>query len=608
MATSQGGELSTKPGAPLPLSHISIVSLLGEGSFGAVYKAENHLGTDNWIPSLYYSTIVAVSKDGDGREKLQPRVVAVKVIQGSTSKEETDKVMHEVQILSTCRTPFIVSFFDCFLRGNEMWIVMEYCEGGSMSDMLETLGGGGVREDEIRAIISSAILGLQYLHNTTRTVHRDIKCGNILVSSLGHVKLADFGVSGSIGGTLNKRRTVVGSPFWMAPEVIRESSYDGKADVWSLGITLIELAEAAPPHANLHPLRAIFMIPQRPAPTLADPDKWSVEMLDFVRFCLCKNVRQRPDSSQLISHAFVRPDVRALRLLHAEGSKDGLKAMRGLMERVRKGSISRGSKDVDALGSKGKREFLKNLNTDSHMTPNDSTFAHEPTGGGGEGVASSADDALKEARQWFVDNEEENAEGSSSGFGTMEVFSQEGDANKEKEKDRRAEKKAETVDDNNAVTTTPLTEKRGSKANRAFVSAKEDEKKSPRKENGDGWVKRGVREIKRKIIPSEGPSGTQAAQPPTTNGVSNLPKEFNFVLSTFESTHPMPKDLASDKVLKRQMAMLKERLEKEIMETKVGYELAKKQLVVEAQLRNSLPFDATELMKQASLKNPNNSF
>ena len=271
---------------------------------------------------------------------------------------------------------------------------------------------------------------------------------------------------------------------------------------------------------------------------------------------------------------------------------------------MRKGSNSRGSKDVDALGSKGKREFLKNLNTDSHVTPNESTFAHEPAGGGGgEG---SDNNALNEARQWFVDNEEENAEGSSSGFGTMEAESLETEPKEDKEHDR-AEKK---VGIDTAAAAVPLTDKRGNRSNKASASGKEDEGKSPRKENGEGWVKRGVREIKRKIIPQDLSATTAAAAPPPTNEVStnHLPEEFNFILSTFETTHPVPKELASDKLLKRQMIMLKERLEKEIVEVKVGYILAKKQLVVEAQLRNSLPFDATELMKQASLKNLNNSF
>jgi serine/threonine protein kinase len=140
--------------------------------------------------------------------------------------------------------------------------------------------------------------------------------GNVLLTEDAHVKLADFGVSAELSNTLNKRKTVVGSPYWMAPEVIRESHYDGRADVWSLGITVIEMAEGAPPHANLHPLRAIFVIPTKPAPTLADPDIWSPEMLDFVRCCCRKEPSQRYDSALLSSHPFIKQEVIALREMY----------------------------------------------------------------------------------------------------------------------------------------------------------------------------------------------------------------------------------------------------------------------------------------------------
>ena len=170
------------------------------------------------------------------------------------------------------------------------------------------------------------------------------------------MKLADFGVSAELTNTLNKRKTVVGSPYWMAPEVIRESHYDGRADVWSLGITCIEMAEGAPPHANLHPLRAIFVIPTKPAPTLADPDNWSPEMLDFVRACCQKDASQRRDSASLSTLPFIRQDVMALRAMHAgevpttnpdaqakyrkladsQHSTPGLPALKRVMDRMRK--------------------------------------------------------------------------------------------------------------------------------------------------------------------------------------------------------------------------------------------------------------------------------
>jgi len=277
-------------------AELELFSLLGEGSFGAVYKA-NH--------------------------KPSGAIVAVKIIPNTNSGGaiEDEKIKGEIDILSRCDSPYIVGYFECFIRPptnkpGEMWIVMEYCEGGSMTDLIEASAGFQLPEDCIRAACASIVLGLEYLHGVANVCHRDIKCGNVLLTDDGHIKLADFGVSAELTNTMNKRKTVVGSPYWMAPEVIRESHYDGRADVWSLGITAIEMAEGAPPHANLHPLRAIFVIPTKPAPTLADPDNWSPEMLDFVRCCCQKDPNQRHDSALLSSHPFVKQEVFALRSMH----------------------------------------------------------------------------------------------------------------------------------------------------------------------------------------------------------------------------------------------------------------------------------------------------
>ena len=271
---------------------MEIQQLLGEGSFGHVYKA---------------------------RHKPTNAVVAVKVQKNvMQDDDEADKIMSEIEILAKCDSPYIVGYYECFLHQTrtavtEMWIVMEYCSAGSMSDLIEALNASAPMPEEcIRAVCASIVLGLEYLHGVANVCHRDIKCGNVLLTELGHIKLADFGVSAELNNTVNKRKTLTGSPFWMAPEVIQESHYDGRADVWSLGITMIEMAEGTPPHANLNPLRAIFLIPSKPPPTLADPDSWSPEMLDFLRACLQKAPSQRMDSAQLAQHPFIRQDVSAV--------------------------------------------------------------------------------------------------------------------------------------------------------------------------------------------------------------------------------------------------------------------------------------------------------
>lgn len=318
-------------------SELEIQKMLGEGSYGQVFRA---------------------------RHKVTGAIVAVKVVPNQENDEEADKIMGEIDILSKCNSPFIVGYFECFvcppkkrMEAGEMWIVMEFCDGGSVSDLIEAAGGRGsfvMPEECIRAACAGIVLGLEYLHKK-EICHRDIKCGNVLLTNDGHVKLADFGVSAELTNTINKRKTVVGSPFWIAPEVIKEAHYDGRADVWSLGITAIEMAEGAPPHSNLNPLRAIFLIPSKPAPTLADPDNWSPEMLDFIRVCCKKDPSERSDSALLTNHSFVRQEVLGLRKMHAgfencshgasgyeqaaKSSKHrspGLPALRSFMESMRK--------------------------------------------------------------------------------------------------------------------------------------------------------------------------------------------------------------------------------------------------------------------------------
>lgn len=336
-------------------AELDIQTMLGEGSFGQVFRA---------------------------RHKATSAIVAVKVVPNQEGDEEADKIMGEIDILSKCDSPFIVGYFECFfcpprkrMEAGEMWIVMEFCDGGSVSDLIEAAGGRGsfaMPEESIRVACAGIVLGLEYLHKK-EICHRDIKCGNVLLTNDGHVKLADFGVSAELTNTINKRKTVVGSPFWIAPEVIKEAHYDGRADVWSLGITAIEMAEGAPPHSNMNPLRAIFLIPSKPAPTLADPDNWSPEMLDFIRVCCKKDPSERSDSALLTSHPFVRQEVIALRRMHggyvncghgasgyvqaAKTSKHrspGLPALRDFMESMRNPlDIVKSQRDAKGGGGAG---------------------------------------------------------------------------------------------------------------------------------------------------------------------------------------------------------------------------------------------------------------
>lgn len=203
-----------------------------------------------------------------------------------------------------CQCENIVGYDACYLVNNQLWIVMELCVGGSLNDLMK-LTGHSFTEPQIAVCLRDILSALAYLHDHNR-IHRDIKAGNVLLTSDGVAKLADFGVSGTLSNSTAQRHTVIGTPFWMAPEVIQETGHNYKADIWSLGITLIELAEGHPPLCNLHPLRAIFVIPSRPPPTLTEPKKWSQEMNDFLAACLTKDPNMRPTAKQLLTHPWLK--------------------------------------------------------------------------------------------------------------------------------------------------------------------------------------------------------------------------------------------------------------------------------------------------------------
>ncbi|CAH1153567.1 unnamed protein product [Phaedon cochleariae] len=256
-----------------PEEVFDIICKLGEGSYGSVYKALH---------------------------KESGQVLAIKQVPVDTDLQE---IIKEISIMQQCDSPFVVKYYGSYFKNTDLWIVMEYCGAGSVSDIMR-LRKKTLTEDEIATILSDTLKGLEYLH-LRRKIHRDIKAGNILLNSEGHAKLADFGVAGQLTDTMAKRNTVIGTPFWMAPEVIQEIGYDCVADIWSLGITALEMAEGKPPYGDIHPMRAIFMIPTKPPPSFREPDKWSTEFIDFVNVCLVKNPEERAIATELLSHEFI---------------------------------------------------------------------------------------------------------------------------------------------------------------------------------------------------------------------------------------------------------------------------------------------------------------
>lgn len=244
------------------------------------------------------------------RDKLTDDVVAVKLVDLEEAEDEVEDIQREISYLMQCSSPFVTKYLGCWLDpgSTRLAIAMEYMAGGSVADLISDAFGGPLPESACAVVCRDLLYALDYLHGEGK-IHRDVKCANVLLTGAGEIRLADFGVAGTLTQTLggNKRRTFTGTPFWMAPEVIQAHESDGynsKCDIWSLGITAMEAANGTPPYSDLHPMRVLFFIPKNPPPRL-EGASFSAEFKEFCASCLQKDPDRRPRAAQLVNHRFI---------------------------------------------------------------------------------------------------------------------------------------------------------------------------------------------------------------------------------------------------------------------------------------------------------------
>ncbi|XP_036728432.1 mitogen-activated protein kinase kinase kinase kinase 4 isoform X28 [Balaenoptera musculus] len=280
-----------------PAGIFELVEVVGNGTYGQVYK---------------------------GRHVKTGQLAAIKVM--DVTEDEEEEIKLEINMLKKySHHRNIATYYGAFIKksppghDDQLWLVMEFCGAGSITDLVKNTKGNTLKEDWIAYISREILRGLAHLH-IHHVIHRDIKGQNVLLTENAEVKLVDFGVSAQLDRTVGRRNTFIGTPYWMAPEVIAcdenpDATYDYRSDLWSCGITAIEMAEGAPPLCDMHPMRALFLIPRNPPPRLKSK-KWSKKFFSFIEGCLVKNYVQRPSTEQLLKHPFIRdqPNERQVRI------------------------------------------------------------------------------------------------------------------------------------------------------------------------------------------------------------------------------------------------------------------------------------------------------